>query len=326
MLLTLKVIRLPCLLATCLIFGCMPESRNLKSARKSAAKNSKTRATSASTDPRQQDGQGQNSSLQVPNKGDQNSDSSEFESLWRPPTVRSTPVIQRTGDPNSVTYLPDEALGAFQSELQNEPGGPVKFSCPGDSFMTGAISQRDPGSKDRTHRFLCSFFIDGRGMAMRKANCSLSEIIHSEQLEFACPKRTFLSGQNSWFHGTGQARSYQFECCEMRSPSGSKAGVARDTQEEEICTSEKKAIRPQYRTHPAYQPLININVNERHGDVNYSCKNAAILEPGWLRVNHKPTLLKNTVLKRVRIDHHNTGDGTTDGFYSYFCCALNNKE
>ena len=229
------------------------------------------------------------------------------------------------GDPNAIMYQPKKSYGFYLSEHQNDPEQDVNFSCPGDSFLSGEFSKFDRDKSDRSHKFMCQFFMDGSGQPVRKANCSLSQVITNNNLDYTCPDDTFMSGQVSKFRGGSQPRSYQFECCEMRNASGTKLTVATEQSEsgdtKELCTSEKTAVRAQYRVLQQYQPMINMNVNERNGDVNYSCENAAVMQLGGLTVNHEPTPLPNTVLRQVKINYDSTGT-SKDSQYSFYCCAL----
>lgn len=229
------------------------------------------------------------------------------------------------GDPNAVMYQPKKSYGFYLSEHQNDPEQDVNFSCPGDSFLSGEFSKFDRDKSDRSHKFMCQFLTDGSGQPIRKANCSLSQVITNNNLDYTCPNDTFMSGQVSKFRGGSQPRSYQFECCEMRNASGAKLTIATEQTEsgetKELCTSEKTAVRAQYRVLQQYQPMINMNVNERNGDVNYSCENAAVMQLGGLTVNHEPLPIQNAILRQVKINYDSTGT-SKDSQYSYYCCAL----
>lgn len=231
--------------------------------------------------------------------------------------------IKGSGDPLAVEYQPKSAYGFYLSEQQNSPGQNLRFSCPGDSFMTGISSAYDKEHQGRSYRFMCQFFTDGTGMPMRKANCNVqSASVVQNTLDYACPDGTFMSGQ-SQSSRENMLGDYQFECCEMRTHQDKQVFVPRQDESETegenplLCSSQKMAIPPQYRSFPQYQPLINQNINERHADFAYSCENAAILRPGGLTVNYQPEMIPHAVLRQISIDFRES-----DTFFSLYCCGL----
>lgn len=228
------------------------------------------------------------------------------------------------GDPLQVLYH-QEAKWLYLSEVQNSFTQPVDFSCPGDAILVGEKSSFDnkENTADRKYQFYCQFMTDGQGVGLRKTNCELSNIFKGEDIAYTCPAGKFMSGQKSWYRSDSKDREYQYECCELLTQSEKKIGVNFQESEEgaskELCSSDELKVPTQLKNIPNFAAMVNVDVNDRFEEVNYSCAGAAVLPLGGLSVNFEPLPLENAVLRRVK-SHLNSDNH--DRSHSFYCCQL----
>ena len=229
------------------------------------------------------------------------------------------------GDMNQVKYM-SGSFGSYLSPIQNLPRGQVDFRCPGDSFLVGEKSEWDSeeGSKDRIYQYRCQFLTDGQGVPIRKSSCSLSENITDTVLDFSCPAGKYLAGQVSSFNTQSGDRQYKFECCEARSEqNGKKLAPNVETLQTgeplEMCTTDEDRIPQQLKSLPDYSKLVNIDVNDRMGELDYNCSDAALLPLGGLEVNFQIIPIPDAILTRVKSTFY---PDVQDRRHSFYCCQL----
>ena len=229
------------------------------------------------------------------------------------------------GDPSQVKYI-GGSIGAYLSPIQNVPKGAVDFRCPGDSFLVGEKStwDQEEKSKDRIYQYRCQFIADGQGVPIRKSNCELSDPITDNVLEYSCPNGKYLAGQVSTFDDQKKDREYKYECCEARSRQSGKQLVHNietlETGEPlEMCTTDEVRIPELLKPIPDYSKLVNAQVNDRMGDLDYNCTDAALLPLGGLEVNFQIVPIPDAILSRVKSTFYPEAQ---DRRHSFYCCQL----
>jgi prepilin-type N-terminal cleavage/methylation domain-containing protein len=97
--------------------------------------------------------------------------------------------------------------------------GPLDYTCPGNSMMTGHISHHENGFEDRVYSFQCCEYKSGTAKIVLEECQTLPEKEYhnnwGDKVDFTCPAGKVKVGENSFHHGWHEDRMYRFRCCKV---------------------------------------------------------------------------------------------------------------
>ncbi len=206
-------------------------------------------------------------------------------------------------------YLNQQSLLANKDPAKNSD----VYECPGDSLLVGFRGVYDPTKGDRQMQAYCQFFEDGAGNPLIKSNCSVVQAVNAAQdaNPFSCGAGLFLAGFRATWYEQQKDRAYAFECCELRTQSGSKM-VFQETKNTTTNTSSPICETPAGSAISQANHYLGVLDNHCHGAMyNYQTG----------QQDPAPTAIQ-TIYSSYMSHTSIEGEAQNDRIWNFQCCQL----
>ncbi|XP_069484905.1 hemagglutinin/amebocyte aggregation factor-like [Ambystoma mexicanum] len=130
--------------------------------------------------------------------------------------VLATAVSAESGsiqDASAAEVPGDESTEVLQPRWVNSYDQPLYFTCPSLQSVNSIISQHHNKHEDRVWDFTCKSTFTG------SVSCQWSPYVNNfdEDISFACPFGSAISGFESYHHNKHEDRRWKFLCCHQNS-------------------------------------------------------------------------------------------------------------